>query len=455
MSSTFIALPLSSGEAFLLRTPDKTGRERVMLVDSGKKYGERTRELAKILSEISPRIDHIDFAICTHSDADHSQGFWSFTDDWYGLNRTLGEYWLPGGWANAMPAILTDPTGFASKLMDGAIQASRYLHSVKGEMKSISREERYFMAGFAGAADAPSDAVVELNDDDPPTFHAGFGLSEAEAASLRIDIEETDDAVDPFDAASNSMLRGSELSLLYFERFISGLSLNDALSISLESNVSFQEVAETAKAIRKIALSALEHNIRVRWFDFGKFRQSGLPRGGQAGLLEPCCAVEVAPDPSRTKLLSNLMLFHNLRLTRQNVESLVFYRPEDDDEPGVLFLGDSRLAHGIEKPGESFPRPFDKPKRKLLVTAPHHGSRNNDHAYGVLSDWLGTDQQYYIRNGGQVGQTLHKFLMCESRRCAQCVQCNGKQWHQWVAVSSFGSDWKWPPNAEECGSPSS
>ena len=92
MSSTFIALPLTSGEAFLLRTPDQNGRERVILVDSGKKYGEGTRELADILSKISPRIDHIDFAICTHSDSDHSQGFWAFADDWYGMKRTLGEY---------------------------------------------------------------------------------------------------------------------------------------------------------------------------------------------------------------------------------------------------------------------------------------------------------------------------------------------------------------------------
>ena len=92
MSSTFIALPLTSGEAFLLRTPDQNGRERVILVDSGKKYGEGTRELADILSKISPRIDHIDFAICNHSDSDHSQGFWAFADDWYGMKRTLGEY---------------------------------------------------------------------------------------------------------------------------------------------------------------------------------------------------------------------------------------------------------------------------------------------------------------------------------------------------------------------------
>lgn len=54
MKSTFIALPLSSGEAFLLRTEDDSGRSWTILVDGGKKYGEDTRELAKLLSNVSP-----------------------------------------------------------------------------------------------------------------------------------------------------------------------------------------------------------------------------------------------------------------------------------------------------------------------------------------------------------------------------------------------------------------
>lgn len=424
-----------------------------MLVDSGKKYGKGTRELAKILSQVSPRIDHIDFAICTHSDADHSQGFWSFADDWYGLNRTLGEFWLPGGWASAMPAILIDPTGFAAKLMEGAMQASRNLQSVKGDTTSISREERYIKAVSEIDPERLSDAVFALDDGNPQSLESGFGLSEDEANLLRIDIEETDDTIDPFDAASDLMTARSAGALALYERLFLGFDSDDALSVALEGGASFQEVAETAKAIRKIALSALAYKIRVRWFDFGKYKLTGNPRGGVKGLFEPCCSVEVAPDPRKTRALSNLMLFHTLRLTRQNVESLVFYRPENDDEPGVLFLGDSRLAHGLEKPGKEFAWRFDIPKRKLLVTAPHHGSRNNDHAYSVLKRWLGSDEQYYVRNGGQAGQTLDKYTNFKDRRCAQCIQCHGQGWNQWVAVSSNGLDWKWPPNANKCGTP--
>ena len=451
MSSTFIALPLSSGEAFLLRTPDKNGRERVILVDSGKTDREGTRELADILSRISPRIDHIDFAICTHSDADHSKGFWSFADDWYGMKRTLGEYWLPGGWANAMPAILTDPTGFAAKLMDGAMQASQKMGGPDGELASVSREERYYKASYNFDPESVANAVTVLDNEEPPSLEAGLGLSENDATLLRMDYEESDDTVDAFDAALKSMQ--SSWSPFWPYVFFDKLDSRKFLPVALEGRALFQEVAETAQAIRKIALAAVAHKIRVRWFDFAEYKKTDTPRGGERGLLEPCCAVEVVPDKAKAMALSNLMLFQSLRLTRQNVESLVFYRPENGDEPGVIFLGDSRLAHGIEKPGKPFPLPFVKPKRKLLITAPHHGSRNNDHAFGVLKNWLGTDQQYYVRNGGQAGQTLADYITYSERRCAQCIQCHGKNWNQSVSVGTNGNDWKWPPNAKKCGTP--
>jgi len=453
MSSTFIALPLSSGEAFLLRTTDNDGHERVILVDSGKKYGEGTRELAKVLSEISPSIGHIDFAICTHSDADHSQGFWSFADDWYGLGRTLGEYWLPGGWANAMPSILVDPTGFAAKLMDGATRASLDVRSNDDALTNVSREQSHYIASRDLDVESRSNALVALDYQSQPSLEAAMGLSADEAALLLIDREETDDIIDAFDAVSKPDLLKSAVFWTQYGILFGRLHPDNSLTALSEASVSFQEVAETAQAIRKIALAALSYKIRIRWFDFGKYKQTNIPKGGEPGLLEPCCAVEVRPDRRKTRKLSNLMLFHSLRLTRQNVESLVFYRPETDDEPGVLLLGDSRLAHGIANPGPPFPRPFDKPKRKLLITAPHHGSRNNDYAYGVLAEWLGTDEQYYVRNGGQAGQTLDAYIQHKNRRCAQCIQCHGKCWRRWVSVSTNGNEWKWPPSADECGSP--
>ena len=463
MASTFIALPLTSGESFFLRTQDDNGREWTILVDSGKKYGEGKRELAKILAQVSPKIERIDIAICTHSDSDHSNGFWFFADDWYDMGRTIGEFWLPGRWANAMPAILTDPAGFAAKLAQGAFEASALMlaDERRETFSSKSREQRFYaLAKLAldvedeiiSAVSLPNDNIV----DEDGLLAVSFGLSLDDLSILRADLQETDDAVDPFEKASSRVGSGLPWAFPLWARDQPEMRWSKFNLVEKEGQAAFAEVAETADAIRKIAVSALSRKIRVRWFDFGEYEKSGIPSGGNVGLLEPFCSVEVVPDPSKFAKMSAFRLFSNLRLSKQNVESLVFYRPETKATPGLLFLGDSRLAHGIERPKEDFRVPFKKPTHKLLVTAPHHGSDHNDRAFEVVSSWLGTTGAFFVRNGGQSNQTLGKYLNQKDRRCAQCVQCHGKDgkvWTQWVAVSSSGNSWNWPPNANACGTP--
>jgi hypothetical protein len=448
MNSSFIALPLSSGEAFLLRTPDQAGQERVILVDSGGKHAKSSRELARVLANITPTISHIDFAICTHSDADHSNGFWYFADDWYGLSRTIGEYWLPGRWANSMPAILIDPIGFASKLMEGAIQAGRSVRSKDPEEENTSRGERYRTA-MSELKEEMTSALVVSDHGKLERFETSFGLSENEIAQIRFDTEDTCSEINPFDAALRHLSSEIGPNFLRYHKLSFDYEAHEPLSIVMEASVAFQEILDTAKAIRKIAHSAIVHDIRVRWFDFGKFEQTNQPSGGEPGLLEPCTSVEVIPNRSKTNNLSPPALFFSLKISQQNVESNVFYRPEDE-EPGVLFLGDSRLAHGDIKPTASFPLNFVPPSRKLIVTAPHHGSRNNDHAYTVLKGWAGSLDHYYVRNGGQKRQKFGYFKTIPNRRCAQCVQCYGNPWRQSVEMHSRSGCWTWPPKSKKC-----
>lgn len=446
MKSTFIALPLTNGDAFLLRTPDSSGKERVILVDSGKKYGKNTRELAKILANVSPRINHIDIAVCTHSDADHSNGFWFFADDWYDLGRTIGEYWLPGRWANAMPMALTDPAGFSAMLFDGALESAHINRRQEGEKSGL-------LFGVM------SDEEADLSEEDWPLtplegdfkkqdYANSFGLSLEEFVHLKFLVEEEDADVDPFDIATETLS-----PLAYSISDGKKITVWPNIDIGVEARSSYLDALDTAKAIRKIALSALQRDIRVRWFDFGLYSLNEKPSGGEPGLLEPLCSVEVIPKPKATSALTSYALFKSLRLSRQNVESLVFYRPETGDHPGVVFLGDSRLAYGVNRPDKEFPIDHTKPDRKILITAPHHGSNKNDFAYGVITDWIGDDQSHFVRNGGQSNQRLGDYLQYDRRRCAQCVQCHGKEWNQWVTVHASGTNWIWPPNSEECGTP--
>jgi len=463
MASTFIALPLSSGESFLLRTTDSAGRDRTILVDGGIRHGKKSRELAKKLKEVGPRISHIDIVVCTHSDADHAQGLWHFADDWYDMGRTIGEFWLPGRWAHAMPAILLDLPGFISSLAEGSSRLARRMRAARTQAedeneRALPREAllRHLYDNRAdledeGLSPGLKEAPETPSDDDDPVASA-FGLTPEELDSLAADLGEAD-AVEPLDwpLDRHQPWRLSP-ELIFLDDDL--VAIEPApLSEWTEAEALFAEVVDTAKAIRKIAKAALTRRIRIRWFDFGKYEENGKPGGGEAGLLQPVCSVEVVPDGGRAGRLSALALVLNLRLTRQNVESLVFYRPETSSSPGVLFLGDSRLAHGIQRPGPDFPIPFPAPSRKLLVTAPHHGSDHNDNAYAVLLRWLGEENALFARNGGQSNQRLGEYLVQGERRCAQCVQCHGRKWRQWVSVTATGNAWHWPPSAESCGRP--
>lgn len=210
---------------------------------------------------------------------------------------------------------------------------------------------------------------------------------------------------------------------------------------------------DTAEAIRAIASAAASFDIPVRWFDFERFEAKNPPEGGYQGFLIPLNTVEIGARPPETEALR---LFLSLTLTEQNVASLVFQRVETNEEPGVVFVADSRLAFGLARPEKDFPNHLQKLTRPIIYTAAHHGSRNNDNAYKVLSDWLGRlyAGSMAIRNGGVWNQTLDGYLGVEKRRCAQCLQCHEKGWSQLVQINTRGASWSWPSDqGGVCGTP--
>jgi hypothetical protein len=124
----------------------------------------------------------------------------------------------------------------------------------------------------------------------------------------------------------------------------------------------------------------------------------------------------------------------------------------------VLFLGDSRLAFGVDKPEENFNLPEGRvPSRGLLATAPHHGSRVNDRAYDVLNAWLGAAQTtapLYVRNGGQSNQTLEKFLNTTDRACVHCWKCEQRKARaRVIVVTTSNGAWDWSGQKSLCLQP--
>jgi len=457
MASTFTALPLESGESFLLRT-EALGRKFVILVDSGKKYAGKKHPLHKVLKKHAPNVQTIDVAICTHQDADHSNGFRNFADEWYAAGGMIGEYWLPGRWANVAKPIALGDESFQRSILEGANEAVRALANVEVNNSDLKRAEIYLQKipedDFREQAKSYNlskelrpcgESAEKLNlwehgrDESirEKSLAASLGLSTDDLTSRRAEMEESD----PLDKSIEFAMMSLNSRFFYHlkDRPYETKVLNE-----------YNLAIDTAASIRRILESALKHTIPIRWFDFGAFELGAEPSGGINGVLEPLNAVEVDPP---IEIVSNVAKFYSLRLSRQNVESLVFYRPETDEAPGVLFLGDSRLAFGISKPKGDFSMPVTRPKRPLIITSPHHGSRVNDHAYSVIEKWVGK-APYYIRNGGQTGQKLKDYPNKPSRKCAQCVQCFGKNWQQLVTLDAKGYDWDWKNiSGKDCGTP--
>lgn len=488
MTSRLTALPLRSGESFLLET-DHNGERWVVLVDGGQSKEEAPEKngLYGAIRESCPEVtERIDVAICTHRDHDHAGGFPAFINAWLSDGKEIGEFWLPGGWSSAVELALTNPDKLVSMIHEGAVDAANMIRemddarslethpkalmpssgseftSVQSKIQQLAKQRRDRPAKLD-----PSVSRVLLKATDAEHSRAqraasSWGFSLKDWKAIQSDLETS-----PFQEETLSD-RAQALGQLASRPFAYRLASPDGgrYAYSLVWSVDpseithlqtarslFRSTIDTAEAIRTIASAAVAFDIPVRWFDFSDFEDGSSPSGGIPNFLTPLNAVEQIDVDHVT---DPLILFLRLSLTEQNVSSLVFQRHETITEPSVIFLADSRLAFGIDRPEHDFENYLSQPQRAVAYTAPHHGSRNNDHAYGVLAKWLSKlfGDSIALRNGGVWNQTLEDYLKVDRRLCAQCSQCHGGHWSQLAQVVTNGADWAWPAaQGTRCGTP--
>jgi hypothetical protein len=463
MASRFTALPLSSGESFILET-DHAGKRWVILYDGGqtKGIGPAKNQLYKLLREHCPEItNRIDIAVCSHSDHDHSGGFPDFVDTWTSEGNEIGEFWLPSHWSPALPEVLTNPDRVISRLMDGA---GRVAESI------VTEEDRAMTAKFNAVDGARSSfrSIEQIVRDrgrsifDERRMEPLQPLHPLSDAPAKIDRQQQVAASLGLDRETLAIIRrnledSASLRIPMTERMSDNVLLWPDIIEGGESRhlrrTFAKSVMETAESIQRIATAAAEHEILVRWFDFTTFESGEAPSGGILGFFQPLNTIEVHKVERET---DGMMLFLSLKLTEQNVSSLVFQRVGSATEPSVVFVADSRLAFGIDQPEGDFPKHLIDPGSPIIFTAAHHGSRNNDRAYEVLAAWLGNHYQesMAVRNGGVHNQTLADYCTVKNRRCAQCYQCHGGDWAQLVQFVSESGAWIWPPeDGKKCGKP--
>jgi len=424
-----IALPIK-GESFLLRRGGKH-----VLVDGG----WNGRDLNDAINDHDPNISQIDIIVCTHGDADHARGLATFLDYWIapaprggGLPKRVGQFWLPGKWADVLPELITNPRDFVARLileldqlkrnhpdiadhgedvevltraLDQMVSAERQVgdrasHSIDGEVGAGNRSE-------PGFANPEPDIENSGSSDDPPWLTM---LRENVGKAIRSFVE----AERAFSSGKN------RVRYRFRRRYISGALAEFWIGL-----------IDTAKAIREIANQAIKYGVRIRWFDFDAFTQTKRPKGGVPGFLIPLNAVEQTPAP-RTNIS------YLAQLSQVNEESLVFFAPPFVDRLGVIFCGDSPLGDGPSY-GNSFLHATPQPVLPVVATAPHHGSESNKSAYSHLKVWCHVP--VWLKAGGswrQPGPTF-QLLRFPERICTQCPRSGLK-----LQKAGVASHFAWP-----------
>lgn len=421
MASRFTALEVRRGEAFLLETPHQ-GRPWAILVDSGNPPPAKRSgmTLFQALDRDAPTLDRIDIAVCTHNDKDHAGGFPRFLDDWVRQNgREIGELWLPGRWLDIVVPLLTAPGESVERLVE-EIRNLRKEYDLKGRQAFEDQLDR-LCEPYAG--DEPSQAI-----DDRPWFDGGqsWPMDEKIIEGLKRDIRAGRPPSRAYDDAASSAI--------------------DEMKRKAGSAV-FHRLINAGRNIIQIAQVAIDLEIPVRWMDPSRFMLDGsrVAEAGQPGLLEVVNAVEgVRARPLRAGAMI-AFLSTALNLTIQNIESLVLYRPETREEPGVLFTGDSALrsrSSGARSSGILDGVP--PPTRPILITVPHHGSKNNDDAYPILDAWLTRCAgfgDWFVRHGAHKMPLTNELDCVWFLSCANCNECPTRRPRP-VTLRSFAGEWR-------------
>jgi hypothetical protein len=411
----FIALPVGQGDAFYLKTPSGS-----VLVDGG-------RGIARFpaLFMQTTRAHGADILVCTHNDADHTNGIIGFLD----AGLECREIWLPGRWLRVLPHALNPNPEVAEALAEQALQAARALRNYS---VIVTDEESPFEIYGERASEQP-ERYAEGISREPQRYCEESRSSE----SYR------DDSKDGWPSELARDLEGGPLPK--WDNFVAPFPwffdwppypwarygwpiLRQVYNDPIVWRLYFGAV-EAAERIRRIAQLAYHRGVAVRWFQYTK----ACPQGGTRW-LRPLNGREVAyVTPARIE-----GLLFELALTTANRESLVFWA-DLDDCPGVLFSADSDLSDIAQLPNLS----------GAIITAPHHGSEANANAYSKVRQYFGGSKARvtWIRSDGRFrSRPGSAYLSAPGRRI--CTICRSdypqpkqaaklsmrfwKTWNRWV-----------------------
>lgn len=412
-----MALPIK-GESFLLRRSGKN-----VLVDGGYK-GDK---IARVLESQIQDVPYLDVVVCTHGDSDHVGGLPPLLNDWSGR---IGQLWLPGRWVNVVPQLVVDPAEFFKQLI---CELDVELREPSEDVRSIIREAD----DVQRQQDVREDMDIPPSDNDPQPV--GEWIKETDLPLDTAEIKQEPEWFEKIRQSEMNLESAKSASSAYesARRKARYRLKKETSEIHIRIANYWLGLIETAEAIRKVAIAAIDQKIPTRWFDFDGFSQTRRAKGGAQGFLIPVNAVEQATPPT--------VLAKFLQLEKINRESLVFLAPPARERLGVLFCADSPLGDGPNF-GTSFlrPQPFSTLWLPIVATAPHHGSESNKAAYIHLRNW--DNVAVLLRAGGSAKQPGATFLGQRGclRLCTKCPKAGLAPLLSGVVLSP--SNWPRPPH---------
>lgn len=418
MSTRFTALTIKEGDAFLL---EDNGRN--CLFDSG--VNETIVNILKYKGIVK-----LDLAICSHNDADHAKGFIALLQS----NIKIKEIWLPSFWLSILQYVEEYGVDWTEidrhneeineRIKDGLSPDMVFSNDSKPITNYESNKTlSYFATKLENdhyrrcqEAIIQQDIVNQVTDE--------LRLREDVIVPPRIVHKITKHLIDglpdyhdqkPFpeiilevtlklyrDLGNNSTKYSPKRIDDTLNEYLSYLGLN----YYIQSDY-VKQIEEYFDNIRNLAVLAHRRGCKIKWF---KPTQScpcnPVKETGFIALNSDECQV--------SRIQDNIMAFAMaLHLTEVNEYSLVFEYLKDGI-PIIRFSADSN--------SECQSKPYIN---NIIVTAPHHGSKNNANVYKNL---VGEDIIWVRSNSASRISRMpcRDFLLMKNKYCLACEAYNFK-----------------------------
>ncbi|MEZ2322825.1 MBL fold metallo-hydrolase [Bacillus tropicus] len=377
------------GDAFLLEKEVKGKSNNYILVDGGQdeQFAEQYYKELKGKS--------INLVVCTHTDADHVNGIISF----FKKGFTCEEIWLPALWTANLTEILNGD--------------NKFLQELALELKEAIKKDDFSLRKYTEQTKEKIREEVNIAN---------------EKGNIRniIDLEEI---IDEFRSDKEKLLSFFNYNKIlrypsYYTfgeyenvgRLLSFFDFNDVFNFYDKpllwkySELTGNIIKYYSKIVTIVLYAILRGVKRIRWWEYvenNEIMKSKINNCNE--ILTPLCHKELKG------VIKNYSKLYQYTLSKVNKESIVLL----DKNDRILFSSDSDL-----EACKYIPK-FVK-GNEMLITSPHHGSRNNATAYqkikkylsscGIQGIWIRTDSAHI-----SMGDDFPKILL-DNRYCVNCYQ---------------------------------